>query len=106
MRSPYQSLDPAALLERPTSVLLGVDDGAAKAIRDIGIETVLDLATSTLLSTADQICHLADNGQGKYAAAGRVPRDALREAHEKPIAELPNLPVHVLCALRRLATFR
>lgn len=96
VRSPYQSLDPAALLERPTSVLLGVDDGAAKVIRDIGIETVLDLATSTLLFTAGQICHLADNGQGKYSAAGRVPRDALREAHETPIAELPNLPVHVL----------
>jgi hypothetical protein len=96
VRSPYQSLDPAVLLQRPTSVLLGVGQGAAKVIRDIGIETVLDLATSTLLSTADYICQLADNGQGKYAAAGRVPRDALREAHETPITELPNLPIHVL----------
>jgi len=96
IRSPYRTLDASSVLEKPTSVLLGVSQPAAKALSDVGVSTVFDLATSAVFANAIDICLLADGAQGRFAATGKVPYDVLRAGHDKPIADLPLQPVGVL----------
>jgi hypothetical protein len=96
IRSPYRSLDPESALEQPTSILLGVSQSAANALDDVDISTVFDLASSTLFANAVDICLLAESGEGRFAATGRVPHDALRNGYDKPIKDLPLQPISVL----------
>src|SRR5262245_14903445 len=49
------SLDPLAALRGSTSSLLGVNENARGALATLGLETVLDLATSSLFELAYEI---------------------------------------------------
>ena len=96
IRSPFRNLDPTSALEQPTSILLGISQSAANALGDVGISTVFDLATSEVFANAVDICLLAQDGQGRFAATGKVPHDVLREGHDKPITDLPLQPISIL----------
>jgi hypothetical protein len=96
IRSQYHNLDAGSALEKPCSILLGISEAAASALSNVGIVTVFDLASSGLFANAVAICQLAETGQGRFAATGKVPRDVLRDGHDKPIKELPLQPVSLL----------
>jgi hypothetical protein len=96
VRWPDRGLDSSSVLEQPTSILLGVSQAAAKALDDVGIATVFDLASSIVFANAVDICLLAESGQGRFAATGKVPHDALRDDYDKPLTELPFQPINIL----------
>jgi hypothetical protein len=96
IRSSYRSLDSSSALEKPTSILLGISQSAADALEDVGISIVFDLASSEVFANAVDICLLAENGTGRFAATGKVPPDALREGHDKSITDLPLQPISIL----------
>ena len=96
IRAPYRSLDPSSVLEKPTSILLGISQSAANALSAVGVSTVFDLASSVVFANAVDICLLAERGQGRFAATGKVPHDALRDGHDKPITDLPLQPISIL----------
>ncbi len=96
IRSLYRNLEPSSALDKPTSILLGISQPAANALNDVDIFTVFDLASSAIFANAVDICLLAESGQGRFAATGKVPYDALRDGHDKPITELPLQPISIL----------
>ena len=98
VRTGNGSHDAEALLGQPTSVLLGVSEQASSALAGIDIVTVFDLATSELFHHAWNITVLAEDGQGAFAAVGRVPRDALRDGVAL------SLPALVAAPISRLAS--
>ena len=48
VRAEYRGLKPREALDKPVSILLGVNSAAAAALTDIGLLSVVDLATATL----------------------------------------------------------
>jgi hypothetical protein len=96
IRSPYRCRDSRSLLNESTSILLGISKAAAKALEDVGICNVFDLACSELFAMAVDICLLAENGTGRFAVIGKVPHDALRKGHNKSLSELPLQPIAIL----------
>ena len=98
VRTANGSHDAEALLRQPTSVLLGVSEQAAAALAAIDIATVFDLAISELFHNAWNITVLAEDGQGAFAAVGRVPRDALRDGAALSLAELVAAPISRLAS--------
>jgi hypothetical protein len=98
VRAPHRGLDPAAILQRPVSILLGVSQAAHDLLGQVGISTVLDLASSVLFANAREICLLAENGQGRFSAIGRVPKDMLRSGNELSLPELVSAPISTLAS--------
>jgi hypothetical protein len=98
VRTSNGARDPQALLQQPTSVLLGVSDAAATALRDIDIVTVFDLATSELFSHARNISLLGESGEGTYSTIGKVPRDAIRDGHPLTVDQLVAAPISRLAS--------
>jgi hypothetical protein len=96
VREPSGTRDPAALLQQPTSVLLGVSETAAEALKHVGITTVFDLGSSELFANARDISLLAEDGEGSFAAVGRVPSGALRNGADTPLSELPGAAISML----------
>src|SRR5262249_40137591 len=96
LRASERTSAPAALLQEPTSVLLGVSNAAADALKRVGINTVFDLASSELFARARNITLLAEDGEGSFAMVGRVPSDALHDGADKPLSELPGAAISML----------
>jgi hypothetical protein len=96
LRDPYGHLEDKAALDQPTSTLLGVNAGAAAALQATGVDTILDLAQSQLFGNAVDICLLAELGEGRFAATGRIPSDVLRPPGDTPPRDLPAAPLEVL----------
>ena len=96
IRAPYRSLDPKSVLEKSPSILLGISQSAADALDKVGISSVFDLASSMVFANAVDICLLAESGQGRFAATGKVPHDALRNGYDKLLTDLPLQPISIL----------
>lgn len=96
IRSSARNLDHTSILEKDTSILLGVSQNAAKALKDVGLSTIFDLASSALFADAVDICLLAEDQQGRFASTGKVPRDVLRSDHNTPTSDLPLKPISIL----------
>lgn len=96
LRDPYGHLEDKVALDQPTSTLLGVSAAAAAALQATGVDTMLDLAQSQLFGNAVDICLLAERGEVRFAATGRVPSDVLRPPGDTPPGDLPAAPLEVL----------
>src|SRR5687767_9917046 len=94
VRSQYRSAGASQLLKASTTALLSVSDVAAEFLKELGIETVLDLAGSTLFASARRIVDAAEPG---HALSGDlVGTDSLdSEARGKPWHELAESSVSI-----------
>jgi hypothetical protein len=70
----FVKLDALAALRSPASALLGVSDAVELTLKKLGINTIFDLATSSLFITAAEIT-IASEGQGNsvITRVGRIP---------------------------------
>lgn len=70
----HEKLDPMAALQAPVSALLGVSSEAESTLKELGLGTVYDLATSPLFSSAAEIFSAAEGeGDSVIARMGRIP---------------------------------
>jgi hypothetical protein len=72
----YRSLSRDELITREVVVFLGVSEGAAQLLNELGIRTVFDLGVSHLFNTARQLSMIVNNTDG-IARYQRIPGDAL-----------------------------
>ena len=84
--SSAQTLDRTSILDQETSILLNVTQDAANALKDVGLSTIFDLASSSLFADAVDICLLANGGQGRFASTDKVPHNVLRSDHNTLIS--------------------
>lgn len=101
LRQIHANLDPLGALRSPTPVLLGVSDGAAQALADLGIRTVLDLSTDPLFTTAATISSAARGGTNPLAPMGGVPGGLVTDGGAP--TDLPALARAELKTLRALS---
>lgn len=70
----YAKLDALAALQAPVSALLGISADAEETLKQIGINTVFDLATSPVFTTASETLGAAEGyGDSVIARVGRIP---------------------------------
>lgn len=96
VRSFFRNLGPVSLLEQTPYVLLGVTEHTAKALNEVGISTVFDLATSEIFSNAVDICLLAESKSGRFGALGKIPSGVLREGYNLQLSDIPLQPITIL----------
>lgn len=70
----YAKLDPLAALRSPVSSLLGVSNDIELTLKELGLTTVFDLATSPLFRGAAEVFAAADGQEDSVIArVGRIP---------------------------------
>lgn len=74
LKAGFKGLSVSEALQLPVSALLGVNDGAADALRRIGIDTIFDLGSSWLFANASAA---ARPGVGGPSISGTLLLDAL-----------------------------
>lgn len=70
-------LAPLEVMQSPPSVLLGVSDEVADLLKDLGIKTVFDLASSRLFANAALLVDAARNPRSVVARMGLAPTDVV-----------------------------
>ena len=86
LKTSHRSLDVVEVLSSPVEVLLGVSSTASKALAQIDVSTVFDLACSQVFSTAVAVVSAAE-GKSDAARFGRLPSDVF----DKPAPVIPDL---------------
>jgi hypothetical protein len=100
LKQAHADLDPLAALRSPIDVLLGVGTGATSALADLGLHTVLDLATAPLFGIAADAAAAADTAAPSlYSALGSVPGGVVVDPGPP---DLPTLVRSGLTVLRAL----
>lgn len=70
----HAKLDPLAALRAPVSALLGVSNDVELTLKEMGLITIFDLATSPLFKGAAEVFDAADGqGDSVIAKIGRIP---------------------------------
>jgi hypothetical protein len=95
LRSDSVDLELGEALRAAPTVLLGVDAGAAHALRALGIESVLDLARSATFGAAATVLD-AVTGPGDGPGDGHLPGDLFATPPTGPIETVPDLEVTAL----------
>jgi hypothetical protein len=85
VRSAFRHLDGASLLRQAVDVLIGVSPEAKAELALQNIDTVFDLATSSLFREAGMLAAAADSPEADWAVAGMAPKQVVDSA----IATLP-----------------
>jgi hypothetical protein len=89
LKTDYIKLDALETLRASPAVLLGVDDAAAAALKQVEIDTVFDLATSRLFANAHRLLQAGLDPKDPYYRFGSAPKDVVNTAEEeKPIGDL------------------
>ncbi len=98
IRTEFHNLTLRELLQKTPKVLLGVDDKAEKALNDLDIRNVFDLATSVVFGDASAIVEAGTNFQSLFFKHGAATSDIVRESEiaGKQITELQYLHISVL----------
>ncbi|KAH6842375.1 hypothetical protein B0I37DRAFT_435780 [Chaetomium sp. MPI-CAGE-AT-0009] len=95
------SIELNGLLHQSVSQLLGVSAEAAAALKKLGsIETVFDLATSSVFDAAGKIVSAARDPSNPIFRYGKVSKDLVRDAYIKtPLEEMPSKPIDLLASV-------
>jgi hypothetical protein len=99
LRSDSVNLEIADVLRASPAVLLGLGPGAAEALRQLGIDTVFDLARSSTFAAANLVLDAARDPSTPEARLGALPSDVLASAAQAPVADAGTLPVSSLRAV-------
>lgn len=102
-RGDFSWVNVAELIQQPVTKLIGVSEDAASNLKKVGgIETVVDLATSSVFDVARKISAAAVNPSKSIFSAGGVPRDLLAEdSPSVALVDLPSKPLSVLAGVPR-----
>jgi hypothetical protein len=78
LKTAFQSLPLAEVLQKPPGVLLGVSDEAQTALAALGIGSVFDLALARVFEAADQLNDAAENPANPLNRFGAPVKDMVR----------------------------
>jgi hypothetical protein len=98
IRTEFREAELSEILHQPPRVLLGVTPDAEKALGDLEIDSVFDLATSAVFGAAVTLMGGGDDLRSAVARYGEPASDIVRESVTagKPLAELQFLPISAL----------
>jgi hypothetical protein len=98
IRTEFREAELSEILHKPPRVLLGVTLDAEKALADLEIDTVFDLATSAVFGAAVTLVGGGSDLRSAVARHGEPASDIVRESVTagKPLAELQFLPITAL----------
>jgi hypothetical protein len=98
IRTEFRESEHSQILHRPTRALLGVTPAAEQALAELKIETVFDLATSSVFAAAVTLTVGGTDLRSALARYGVPSSDLVRDSVTagKPLAELPFLPISAL----------
>ncbi len=77
LKTEHARLDVREALQASPTVLLGVTQAAAAALKQVEIESVFDLATSRLFANAGQLLRAGQDPKDIYYRYGYLPRDVV-----------------------------
>ena len=78
LKTEFQALPLAEVLQKPTGVLLGVSNEAQAALAGLGIGSVFDLALARVFETAEQLNDAAENPGNPLNRFGAPAKDMVR----------------------------
>lgn len=98
IRTEFRDAELSEILHKPPRVLLGVTQDAEKALADLEIDTVFDLATSAVFGAAVTLMGGGEELRSALARHGEPTSDIVRESVTagQPLAELQFLPITAL----------
>jgi hypothetical protein len=99
LKQTHSDLEPLAALRSPVTVLLGVSEQAGDALGEIGLRTVLDLATSPLFSIVAKVADGAVADASSSFPLGEIPGGLLVDEGPSDLTDLADSDISVLRAL-------
>jgi hypothetical protein len=94
LHTEFRALDPSLAVTKPVTIILGVGEKAATELKKLDIETVFDLASSTLFANASKLIDAAEKPESEIARIGSAPLDMIDTAAATiPVNELQLEPV-------------
>jgi hypothetical protein len=101
VKTEFASLPVAEMLGKPVTVLLGVSDDAAAALRGLDIESVFDLALSHVFAAAVELDDAAENAANTFSRFGAPPADVLSNgaAGTTKVSDLRFQPIGILAGI-------
>ncbi|MGK9486325.1 hypothetical protein [Bacillus tropicus] len=80
LKTKYEKLDPREALQSSTDILLGITSDAVAALKLIEIESVFDLATSSVFAAANKLLKAGLDPKDIYFRFGSPPKDIIHES--------------------------
>ncbi|AKR55072.1 hypothetical protein XM25_04455 [Devosia sp. H5989] len=101
LRTEFRSVPLRQILHQPVTVLLGINEAVATQLKKLDVETVFDLATSSVFEDASKLVRAAQALDDPLFQHGSPTADMVRAATVAgiPIAELQFLPIAALKAV-------
>jgi hypothetical protein len=104
VRSEFRDLDPRTLLAKPISVLLGVNGSIEKGLKAQHIETIFELASSSLFGNAAKLIEAAERPESDWSRVDRAPKELINDAMlGVPLNQLQLKPISALRSLTETA---
>lgn len=79
LKTKFEKFDPRQALQSSPEILLGVSEDAAAALKLIEIESVFDLATSSIFANASKLLNAGRDPKDIYYRFGSPPKDVILE---------------------------
>jgi hypothetical protein len=99
LRTEYSSLQIGDALRASPEALLGVGPGAVAALRELGIDSIFDLAASETFHSADRVLRAANDPGSEEARAGQLPSDLVARPPGTTLVDAPALDAAALRGL-------
>src|SRR5690349_12218221 len=79
VKTGHETLEVRELLQSSPAILLGVSDAAAAVLKDLGIDSVFDLATSRMFENATRLLRAGVDPKDAYFRFGAPPSEVVRQ---------------------------